>query len=598
MLINKEVNVQPDITGYSYAYYNKGELIKHVGKFFYSINLSNYGRFKNNFYFFDKDGYNHLYYRINEDSSLLISKKKPSYLELIAPFSYLFVFSAFTIIIFLLVISLPIKFRKLYLNFRNRLQISMIIIILVSFMFVGIMTIYYIIWLNNNKNRDLLSEKAHSVLIELEHKLADQKQLTPDITNYLSELLIQFSQVFFTDINVFDLHGNLLASSRPQIFEEGLISPRMNAIAYTNLAFNQKSLFIQNEKIGNYNYYSAYLPFRNNQNEMIAYLNLPYFARQDEFKNEISTFLTAFINIYVILIAFSILITLIVAGYITRPLKLIRAKLSMVKLGKPNEKIQWPRDDEIGNLINEYNRMIDELAESAELLARSERESAWREMAKQVAHEIKNPLTPMKLSVQYLQKAWQEKTSDWEERLNRFTTTIVDQIDSLSLIATEFSDFAKMPRIKNEKVEIDTVIENAIELFKDVHNVKINFNKNKDEGTFTVYTDKKQLLRVFNNLIKNSIQALNPSRSGLIEITIDKKQNDIVISLMDNGIGISKEQAAQIFYPNFTTKTGGMGLGLAIVKSIILSAGGEIWFESEEDKGTTFFIKLPLFEES
>jgi len=596
LLINKGMKSKTDIYGYSYAFYTNGELLRHVGKYFYSINLANYGKLNNSFMFFENDGHHHLYYRISNESSLIISKKKADYLELIAPFSYLFVFIALSAFIFLCLIYFPVNLRKLYLNFRNRLQISMISIILISFLFVGVMTLYYIIWLNNNKNRDILSEKTHSVLIELEHKLADEEKLTPEITDYLSGLLIKFSQVFFSDINVYDLNGRLIASSRPQIFEEGLIATNMNALAFDNLAYNKKSLFIQDESIGNYHYLSAYVPFRNNQNKLIAYLNLPYFAKQDELKNEISTFLVAFVNIYVILIAFAIFITLLVSNYITRPLKLIMANISNVQLDKPNEKIQWERKDEIGNLITEYNRMVDELRQSAELLAKSERESAWREMAKQVAHEIKNPLTPMKLSVQYLQKAWDEKTEDWEERLNRFTKTIVEQIDSLSAIASEFSDFAKMPKAQSEKMDISTIIDDTIELFKDVQNVHITFFK-EAQIPYYVFADKKQILRVFNNLIKNSIQAIHGSEHGIIEIHVKEINAYYLLSVKDNGYGISEEQSEKIFYPNFTTKTGGMGLGLAIVKSIVLSTGGEIWFESEKGNGATFYIKLPVYQE-
>ena len=198
----------------------------------------------------------------------------------------------------------------------------------------------------------------------------------------------------------------------------------MNREAFSKLNYFHNSYYFQKEKIGENGYNSAYIPFFNERNQLLAYLNLPYFARQDDLKKEISAFLVAFINVYVFLIIVGIFLALVVSNYISRPLRILASRISQLSYGKSNEKIEWKRRDEIGQLVDEYNRMIDELVKSADLLARSERETAWREMARQVAHEIKNPLTPMKLSVQHLEKAWKDRTSDWDERLKRFTETM------------------------------------------------------------------------------------------------------------------------------------------------------------------------------
>nr|MBC8146709.1 GHKL domain-containing protein [Bacteroidota bacterium] len=443
---------------------------------------------------------------------------------------------------------------------------------------------------------DILREKTHSVLIEIEHKLSNIDAFTPEITEYLKDILVKCSKVFFSDINLYDLNGSLLASSRPELFEEKLISNKMNSKAYAELVNNNKTLIIHRENIGELKYLSAYIPFRNNQNKIIAYLNLPYFAKEHELISELSAFIVAFVNIYVILIVISVFMLLLISNVISRPLTLIKEKIQQLKLNETNEKIEWNSQDEIGELVNEYNRMIDELGQSAELLARSEREIAWREMAKQVAHEIKNPLTPMKLSIQYLEKAWEDKVPDWGDRLKRFTDTIVEQIDSLSTIATEFSDFAKMPRTINEKVNLLTKINNAVEFFSDFDNLEIITDKRK-QGPYYVNIDKKQMLRVFNNLLKNSQQAIGDSKNGKIKIEVKDKNGFYIVSISDNGSGIPKDKEDIIFKPNFTTKSSGMGLGLAIVKNIIDEAGGEIWFESEVGKGTTFYFSLPKLKQ-
>jgi len=597
LLIDREINVKNESSLYSYAIYKKNELIKLVGKFYYSINDKNYERIGSEFTFFDKDNYNHLFYKPDQETSIIISKPNSSFLDIIAPFSYLFISFGIYVLLFLIIINFPFRNKKIELNFRNQLQFSIVSIILVSFLLIGITSLTFIKSLNNNKNYDILSEKAHSVLIELEHKLSGEDDLSPELHDYLAVLLVKFSNVFFSDINLYDLNGKLLASSRPQIFEEGLISDKMNAYAYQAMANKNMSRFIQKEKICKYEYLSAYVPFRNDQNKLIAYLNLPYFAKQDELRKEISTFLVAFINIYVILIAISIFIALLVSNYISRPLKLIKDKISHLQFGKSNEKINWERKDEIGNLITEYNRMIDELAKSASLLAKSERESAWREMAKQVAHEIKNPLTPMKLNVQHLRKAWKEKASDWDDRLNKFSNTLIEQIDSLSTIASEFSDFANMPKAKAEKIELSEIIKNSIELHKNYENIQLEYLTHSSEP-FYVLADKKQIFRVFNNLIKNSIQAIGHNNKGWIKIMVESLHEEYKISVSDNGSGISKDQGDKIFIPSFTTKSSGMGLGLSMVKSIVLSAGGNITYSSQESQGTTFFISLPKYKEN
>jgi len=275
-------------------------------------------------------------------------------------------------------------------------------------------------------------------------------------------------------------------------------------------------------------------------------------------------------------------------------MKLIQEKLSRLKLGKKNEKISWKKNDEIGGLIDDYNRVIDELAVSAEMLAKSERESAWREMAKQIAHEIKNPLTPMKLSVQHLKKAWDEKTPDWEKRFEKFSKTMIEQIESLSNIASEFSDFSKLPKTIDEPIDLIQIIENAVELYRE-NKQNIYFNK-PELGKWEVLADKTQLIRIFNNLIKNSVQAISSLENGMIEIGIKKEESQYVIEIKDNGVGIANEQKEKIFSPNFTTKTGGMGLGLAMVRNIVENYKGKIWFESETGIGTTFFVKLPAID--
>lgn len=595
LLMDKTSSSRADISDYSYAIFFNDELVKNVGDYNYGLYESGNKSLEGDFTFFERNGYNHLFHIINMETTLVISKRNEGFLDKLSPFTYQLIFHLILVLIMLGFYSTRLIGHKRNLDFKTRLQLMVIALVLFVSLSVGITTIINISNLNDKKNRDMLSEKAHSVLIELEHKLATMDILDKSQKSYLEELLTKFSLVFFSDINLYDINGLLLASSRPQIFDEGLKSELMSSGPYIELARNKRTLFIEDEKIGNYKYLSAYLPFRNEQNKLTAYINLPYFAREQELRQEISTFLVAFINIYVLLTALAVFISLLAGNYLMQPLQLIRNRFSSLKLGLANEKIVYSRKDELGDLINDYNLMLDKLAESAEKLARSERESAWREMARQVAHEIKNPLTPMKLSIQHLRKSWYDNPPDWESRLEKTTQTLIEQIDSLASIASSFSDFAKLPAPSNKKTELTAIIRNTLALFN--QHPKINFSFTLPDRNCYVFADEKQLSRAFINLFNNAVQAIPSKMNGQVNITLSSDGKRHRIEIKDNGSGIDEEKKQKIFSPNFTTKSGGMGLGLAMVKNIIDSIGGEIKFTSEKSIGTTFIIEIPAFEE-
>jgi len=303
------------------------------------------------------------------------------------------------------------------------------------------------------------------------------------------------------------------------------------------------------------------------------------------------------LNVYVFLLLIAGSIAILIANSITKPLSKIGEKLKQFKLGGKNEPLEWNSKDELGALIEDYNRMIQKLKDSAVMLAKSEREGAWREMAKQVAHEIKNPLTPMKLSIQYLQRAHQSgrNPEDLGDLITRVTHTLIEQIDNLAAIATEFSTFAKMPQAQNQQISLNQLVGSVYELFRQ-RGGETSVSIQMIEKNLNVIADKNHLLRVLNNLIKNAIQAIPEDRHGIISIELKKEDNNAVIIVTDNGTGISEEKRDKVFVPNFTTKSSGTGLGLAMSKNIIESFYGSIYFETEVNVGTSFFVKLPIEE--
>lgn len=304
------------------------------------------------------------------------------------------------------------------------------------------------------------------------------------------------------------------------------------------------------------------------------------------------SFTQALLNTYVFLFLIGFVISITLSEYIRTPLVELGKKLKAVELNKENIKIEWDGNDEIANLIQEYNQMIDQLQDNAELLAHTERDSAWREMSKQVAHEIKNPLTPMKLSLQHLERSIINKRENIEELTLKMCNTLMNQVENLRQIAEEFSNFGSLPKTNNEKILLNDIVETIHDLFRKRDDMEIKLIEPIDD--IRVYADKNHLVRILNNLVKNSIQAIPTDRKGEIELKLWKDGTKAIIRVRDNGIGISDEMQSYIFKPKFTTKSSGSGLGLAIAANMVDSIGGSIYFKSVENKGTDFFVELPL----
>ena len=590
LLMDKRIMNFPEIGSYSYALYQYGSLVYRTGKYPYKQMLVQVLQPSAGKLFFDSDGMNHYKYRMDKSRLLIISRSNDNILATISPVSYLFIMFSFLTLILNLLVRPGVVRRFSLLTLKNRFQIANVGIIVLSFLLMGCLLVYFLIRLNNLKNTDSFTERTLSVMSEMQDKYSEQDKFDRFDRSGLEEELIRLSNIFYTDLNVYSPEGKIIISSKPQIFDEGLISGRMNSRALNELTKGMQTLYFQDEKIGSYSYRSAYFSLFNDKNDLLAYINLPFFARQEDLKREVSDFLVAFMNLYVLFILLSVFISYVISRYLSAPLSMLVSRMKAVQLGKQNAKINWKKQDEIGRLVNEYNRMIDELEKSAEQLARSERESAWREMARQVAHEIKNPLTPMKLSVQHLQKAWDEKSGDFTTRIQKFSKVMSNQIDSLAHIASEFSDFAKMPAAVKENIDLIDLISSVASMYYGLPNIKLELDSSLSSAKIS--GDQKQLIRAFTNLLNNAIQAIGDKENGKILISVNKEIKNFVIHIEDNGRGISEEVAGKIFLPNFTTRSGGTGLGLAIVQEIIHGMNGEVKFSSSE-KGTVFTIMLP-----
>ncbi len=584
---------------FSYARFNKGVLITQDGEYPYRRSSEFYTQGEEMFEKVSLEKYDHSIYNVDDENTIIVGSPSVTMVDNLISFSYIFTLNFLLLALFYLLFAIQDRQPGFNWSFKNRIQYSTVGILFLTFVLICSGTTLFIIKQYRDKNNDNLRNTMRSVYIELIHKVEYEEDLrnwsSGDYYN-LDELLRKFSNVFYSDINLYDEKGVLLATSRSEIFDRQLLSLRMNRLVFENLDGGRASEFIHDEHIGELKYISAYVPLLNSENKFLAYLNLPYFTQSGVLARDVTNMVVAVINIYLILMLIILGVSVFLADRITQPLRVIQNRIAQVSLSAKNEQIKYDRSDEIRGLVEEYNYMVQELERSAGLLAQSERESAWREMAKQIAHEIKNPLTPMKLNIQHLQRTIHEGKAD-PEMVERISATIIEQIDSLSAIANEFSDFAKMPNAKSDRVNLVTKLKNLQQLFETTEKADIRLDPGSAKKVY-VYADKEQLMRVFINLVKNGLQSIPENRKGVIGIRLDAEdEGHALVTFSDNGKGIPEEIRDKLFRPNFTTKSAGMGMGLAISSNIVRSMGGEIWYETVLNQGTTFYIRLPLMVE-
>ena len=587
------------MSGFDHAKYRHGRRISQDGGFPYDFSdevfLSAFKNEADTTAVTEFSDYIHTVYR-NGDVTTVVSRKQLSFLEAATQFAYLFIIYIF-VMLAVVVIRLFVNHNTDYrYQIKTRLIVSVTFILMLSLAFICAGTVYMNIHRFRENNTQSIDEKVKSVYMEIQRSCADTTAFStdwdPNFNSAMDEYLITLSHIFFIDINLYGDDGLLVASSRPEIFKQGLISSRMNAKALQEFVIQSKSNYIQQEKIGKMNYASAYIPFYNSSDKLTAYINLPYFTKPEVLQKELGTLIVSIVNFYVLLLMILVVLAVIISERIVQPIKMIQNKFEKIELGKQHEKIEYNRKDELGQLVSEYNNMAQKLEESAKLLAQGERESAWREMAKQIAHEIKNPLTPMKLSIQFLMRSKENNDADFDKKLEKVSGTLIQQIDTLSSIATGFSNFAKMPKPDEHPFNVVETLGNVIQLFNNIENIDITSDLG-DESEIIIVADKEQISRVFINLIKNATQAIPEGVRGKIHVSLTCKEK-LEIRISDNGCGIPDEIRGKLFTPSFTTKSSGSGLGLAMVKNIIINAKGDITFESEVGKGTTFIVTLPL----
>ena len=593
---------------YAFAIYNHNKLSTSYNDYAFSTNIDSGSFTYNEFRTVNKNGYEELWYRANADKVIVIARQDRFFIESITLFAYLFC-SFLLITVFFNALSQLLTERKFASDFksfwqftiRNQVHGTIILISIFSFLVIGVTTILFFISRYHSNNREKLSRTIHVMENELRGAIdtvsVSQFRLNnlDNVShNKLEEVINKVSSIHAADINLYNLNGDLKVSSLPLPYEKGIVSEKMDPIAYYHLSRLNDVQFFQEQKIGSLVYLSNYLPVRDETGNEYAYLNIPYFESQNKLQDEISNFLVTIINLNAFIFLVAGIIALFITNRITRSFSLISDKMKEINLETRNEEIVWKRKDEIGDLVNEYNKMVKKLDVSAEMLARSEREGAWREMARQVAHEIKNPLTPMKLNLQYLQMAIDNNSPEVKNISLYVAGILLEQIEHLSQIASDFAQFANIGNTRNQVFDINLILENIIILYSTNDEIRVNTNLYPDE--ILIKADKTQVNRLFTNLLQNAVQSVPDYRDVVIDIKSELLDDKVLISIKDNGNGIPKAMSAKIFTPNFTTKTSGTGLGLAMCKGIVEKLDGKIWFETEEGDWTCFYVELPVIE--
>ncbi len=512
------------------------------------------------------------------------------------------VYFLLTLLLFVALISVGAFWLVRSRGFRNmklggKFQIILVSLMMVVFVSNFVLSVLYIRKMFSIRQKTTLQQKAQYIQNTLQNMYFWDMELTPLNTMALNIDLRDMSYAYETDIHVYDINGQLVGSSTPQLFELGLLS----RYVAPEPVFGASPMLVKYEQLGDVRYLTAYTEFVNGNYTRLGYIALPYFISQDQVDADVDSYVVWLLPLYVVLLLLTIFVIWLISRILSSSLGAISSQMQHYRLGERGAHIDYFFHDEVGDLVHHYNEMMDALSASTQRLARAEREDAWRTMARQVAHEINNPLTPMKLTLQQLQRL--KGTDRFDSYFDSSTQLLIDQVDNLSHIAQSFSSFAKMPEVNPTEVDVAQKLSSCIALLSNNPDCVLLRYIGPDHGV-KVITDGEQITQVFTNIVRNATQAMVGMKDGdviiiLKELPLDQRELKgldvqsewVEISFSDNGPGIAADIRDKVFMPNFTTKNTGAGLGLAISKNIVEGSGGKICFQTSE-KGTTFFVYL------
>lgn len=586
---------------YSYAKYNKGRLASYKGTYPYPNRYDTSPDAED-------DGitvtrikkHTHFIKRISDDEIIIISRPQRNIMSFCVAFSHLFLI----LLLFTILLTSGRKRNKTFKNNYFKRKISTILFVS-SFLILAGMTAVSIIFVyqRNESNRlSMMASRITTVQTLLESRARHTKDWQELLSADFASELDNIGNIIKADISLFTPGGKVFRSTSPEVFEKHILGSRTKANAFYNIRNLSQRFYINKEKIADYTYWSLYAPLLNDQGEIIAIISMPYTGRSYDFRREALFHAAILINLFLILLIISLIFTTKEVNAMFAPLIQIGKKMNRTDIHNL-EFIEYDRDDEISSLVDAYNLMVKDLADSTKQLAQAERDKAWSQMARQVAHEIKNPLTPIKLEIQRLIRLKQNNNPKWEEKFDKVAAVVLEHIDILSDTANEFSTFAKLYNEDPVLLDLDKTLKDQLLIFDNKENVKIAYIGMEHAY---VMAPKPQLIRVFVNLITNALQAVEiqhkeaaergEEMEGRVLICLRNSTKDGYYDIVfdDNGPGVKEENLGKLFTPNFTTKTSGTGLGLAICHNIIEKCEGEIRYQkSFALGGASFIVTIP-----
>jgi two-component system, NtrC family, nitrogen regulation sensor histidine kinase NtrY len=585
---------QLEAGNYSYAVYENGKIVKTGGKSYNyerkmplslveGVQISQEGIIDN--------GFNHVATANKNGRKIVVSSEKVSIATIYSHFSFLFLILVITIIIIILIYAVRYGFSNLNVNFATKIQIYLNGAFLLPLILVVGITLSIIgAKLSESQEQSYISqtENAGFSLMPAVDRYVQGKMSKQFLTDTLKSMTANAKNY----VSVFDVNGHLITANKLLGYETGAVSTYINPDAYIRIIEEKEHKAIIPETIGNLNFMGSYIGMNSSDGKLAGIVNIPFYDSNAAYEKEVSAVIGSLLNTFTTIFLGLLLLSYFASNVLTVPLRLITNKLRKIDLSKPNEPLTWRSDDEIGVLIKAYNDMLVKLEESKVALADTTKQSAWQQMAKQVVHEIKNPLTPMKLSLQLLQHKLSRGATIDTAQIKDQIESLTGQIDNLSYIANSFSDFARLPIPKREIFDFAYEVNKVANLF--VGDKKINLSKDVPQRAIMVYGDRQLTGNIINNLLVNAIQSVPPQRKPTIKIYVEIGIEAVTFSVTDNGTGVLKEHHSKIFMLDFSTKPEGTGVGLALAKWVVDNSKGSIWFDTEMEVGSTFYFTLPL----
>jgi len=587
LLVDNRFAQSIDSRDFSYIFFNHGKSIGNFGSFNFERDFDT--RLLNDLRLYSTGiKYQDNWIVAAEDDAgkraAVVVKEYPAF-YILANFSFLFVIGVALVILLMILYSIDLVRRRQTLNYSTRIQIYAYLAFLLPLIVVSTIALRLITQSNEAQLEKEIRDKGQLITESVSGLLdkINSNELPDELKNKLAET----TRASNVDANLFSQDGKLLATSQPTIFKDQLTMPLPDRGAWEKIVVQKYNTVNVQAHIGSLEYTSSFFAIKSaSTGQLVGILELPFFESGSE-SAKINVLTNILVTFTVVFILFSFL-TFNTINKLTSPLRFIAKKLKATTLDK-NQPMEWKANDEIGLMVKEYNKMLSNLEQSKTQLTLSQKENAWREIAQQVAHEIRNPLTPMKLTLQQLEQVM-VNGSLTSEKTQQSVKMLMAQVETLNNIAGSFSAFAAMPELVLSRVDVAELIPNAVALFENHGSGEVRF----EESSKPVFIqgDRQLLGRIFSNIILNGLQSGSKGKSVSVEISILPQDEYCIIRFRDNGTGIVPELREKIFLPHFSTKKTGSGLGLAIAKQGIEQMGGEIWFETNAQSGTTFFIKL------